>query len=130
VYGEGRFSITFGGLSIEMAALKALGSLLTGSGRVEAVATLSSLAGWVQLEGHHTVSLKGEKWVREVSCNRIFTHLEVPLRETGRFRLASAALVEAVNGAGLIEAGSTQGLLSASHLRRCRRGVHRQRPRF
>jgi hypothetical protein len=60
-YGENKFVIMFGGLHIEMAALKALGSLLTGSG-----------------------------WA------------------------------EAVSGAGLITAGSAEGLLSASHVRRCR----------
>jgi hypothetical protein len=36
-YGESKFVIMFGGLHIEMAALKALGSLLTGSGWVEAI---------------------------------------------------------------------------------------------
>ena len=61
-YGESKFVIMFGGLHIEMAAFKALGSLLTGSG-----------------------------WV------------------------------EAVSNAGLISAGSAEGLLSASHVRRCRR---------
>ena len=35
LYGQDKFVLMFGGLHIEMAALKALGSLLTGSGWVE-----------------------------------------------------------------------------------------------
>jgi hypothetical protein len=61
-YGESKFVIMFGGLHIEMAALKTLGSFLEGSG-----------------------------WF------------------------------EAVTKAGLMTPGSAEALLSASHVRRCRR---------
>jgi len=60
-YGESKFVIMFGGLHVEIAALKALGSLVTGSG-----------------------------WAK------------------------------AITDAGIVSSGSAEGLLTASHVRRCR----------